>query len=950
MDSGSDMTPRRSREMVPSMPGGFPAYLDVPPTTRPRSRSRPRPAPSSDTETTYSTRTTETAYSTRTGKSNPPPLPPKPKGILKNSPNRQQERQQEQEKEQEQELERNRLATRFYRVPRPVQTHQLQVPLQPPYHSPMHSPMHSPTFYPSDNSTYGGYDGETDMNSTSSELSVNTQATSVVSSDYSDVKRSRPSIHIRHVRPVHMPATRVRARPRTRPPSEVSVSRSEVTKGPSQSSGRRTIHIQIMPNKTAPLPALPPPESQSMQLTRVPNRALVQKLEQLESDTEDLLQVRRQLTRRLDNTSEELSVRVLENKQMMRALQQERNNKELILRDLEEQRKLFDEFRSNFDWQQSVLMEAERERDSLRQARTDAEIRVMSLEKDMSDQEQKQLEQDELLQQQLAQLATTTSALEDKVMISDKKIKSLATERDHLQAISTQYQAAEELRKKLQVDLDSATTENQGLKTKITGLEANIVVLRAQITEFETTKKGLEDTLASERASKYDLEKSLLAERDGLEEKLRVEKQISVNQLLADRDEVQKQLIAEKEELETQLQTTKNQMEARLQATKDELEGRLQSTRNELETQLEAHKTEKEELQQKIDAVEAVKSDLEKQLEATGEISKELAGAKDELEKRGADWQAEKDDKQSMIDGLMTELAGAKNANVALASQRLEIERKLIEVEANLINVQTELTDLQATHKTLETDNEELKTQTGDLSQKASDLDQLQTEKTAELEKLQGEHAELDEKVKSLQADLDAARAAKATLQGEKEQMEAHVKELEDGSPIVTRLKGEIAELETQVSSLQAEADKVAALAQANADLETRANGLQGAADKVPTLEQAKAELEQANVYLEQVKTELEARIAVVQGEASIIPALKDQIERLNAQIRDTQKSDTRQNRAPSRSTSRAPSKRHGRSPSNNGGFLFVRNSSDKSGHVYITTREALAKEKEKGE
>ncbi|KAK5626573.1 hypothetical protein RRF57_002288 [Xylaria bambusicola] len=59
----------------------------------------------------------------------------------------------------------------------------------------------------------------------------------------------------------------------------------------------------------------------------------------------------------------------------------------------------------------------------------------------------------------------------------------------------------------------------------------------------------------------------------------------------------------------------------------------------------------------------------------------------------------------------------------------------------------------------------------------------------------------------------------------------------------------------------------------------------------------------------------------------------------------------TSQNRGPSRNSSRAPSKkheRHGRSPSN--GFVFVRSPSDKSGHVYITTREALAKEKEKGE
>ncbi|KAI0864080.1 hypothetical protein F4860DRAFT_30298 [Xylaria cubensis] len=560
-----DTLSRRPMEMAPSMPGGFPTtYLEVPS----RQRSTSRPGAGSDTDTTYNNSSSQ--------------LPKPPRGILKNSPNRQQE---------------ERLAARFYRVPRPVQTHQ----------APMHSPVRSPTYYPSDNSTYAGYDGETDVNSTSSELSVNTQATSVISdysSDYSSVKRSRPSVHIRHVRHVPLPTTvsRVRARPRTRAPSEVS---SVVTKTPSQQSRKRTVHIQIMPNKTAQ------PEAQSMQLARIGGRELVHKIEQLESDTEDLRIVRRQLVRRLDDTSEELSEKVLENRQIVRALNQERNTKELILRDLEEQRKLFDEFRSNFEWQQSVLMEIEKERDSLRQARSDAEEKLVNLEKDMSEKEQKQQEQDELLQQQIMKLATATTTLEEKIAISDEKLKSLSIERDDLQALSRQYQtqlnvlrevkkptqdermAIEELQNKLQLDLDEATTENRGLQDKITNLEESIVVFRAQITENEETK--------------------------------------------------------------------------------NELEKQLEDTKAALETQLEAHKVEREELQQKIDAGEAAKNDLENQLAAAKEeLGKEIAEAKDELEKKGATWQADLDDKQSTVDGLITELAGAKNANIALATQRLE--------------------------------------------------------------------------------------------------------------------------------------------------------------------------------------------------------------------------------------------------------------------------------------
>lgn len=920
---------------MPSMPGGFPTFFEVPSRQQ---QSIPRQEAASDTDTTYSS----TTYSSA------PSLPKPPKGILKNASNFQPD------------LDERRLAARFYRVPRPVQTYQ---PFQ-------NLPLQSPTFYPSDNSTYGGHDAETDVNSTSSELSVNTQATSMVSASSSSSKRSKSSVRVRHVRQVRLPTTasRVRARPRTRAPSEAT--KSEVTKGPSQSSGKRTVHIQFVPNKTIAPNKTAPPQPQSMQVARIPSQDLVRKLEQLESDTEDLRNARGQLVQRLGHTSDELSARLFENQQIARALYQERNTKELILRDLSEQRRRFDEFRNDFEWQQSVLAEVERERDSLRQARGEAEDRLVSFEKDMSEREQKQQEQDELLRQQITKLAIATAKLEEKVATSDSKLKSLATERDDLKALAKGYktqinilkevtkplqgerEAAEEFQKKLQLDLDTATADNQGLQAKITNLEENIVVLQAQITEFEGVKKELEDTIASERASKSDLEKSLLAEKDEVEKLL-----------LADKDEVQKQLIAEKEELERQLEitkgdleTTKGDLEKQLDDTKKELEKQLEDMKKESEKQLEDakvtlethqrdHDTESEELRQEIEAVEAAKNDLEIRLRTVQEdLGKEIAKAMDELEKRGATWQADKDDKQSTIDGLMTELAGAKNANISLASQRLEVQKELTEVQANLVTVQAELTDLQASYKTLEADNEQLKAQTGDLTQKAADLDQLHTAKTAEIEKLQGEHAVLDDRIKGIQADLDAAQAARATLEGEKEKMAALVKELEDGSPILTRLKGEKAELDAQLSSLQAEADKVAPLTQANADLETRASALQGAADKVPALEMA--------------KTALEGRIALISTQASLIPGLRDQIERLNGQIRDMQNSantsnsnsssSSRQNRQTSRSTSRAPSKRHGRSPSN-AGLLFVRSPSDK-GHVYVTTREALAKEKEKGE
>lgn len=310
------------------------------------------------------------------------------------------------------------------------------------------------------------------------------------------------------------------------------------------------------------------------------------------------------------------------------------------------------------------------------------------------------------------------------------------------------------------------------------------------------------------------------------------------------------------------------------------------------------------------------------------ELGRELADAKNEIERRGAAWQADRDDKQSTVDNLMTELVGAQNANIALAGQRLEAEKKLMEVEANLAHVRAEFEDLQTKHKFMEADNEQLKLQTNDLAQKTATLDR---EKTAEIRKLQDDHIELDRRTKALQTVLDATNTARATLQFEKERMEGQFRDLEDGSPVVAQLR----------------ADKVDLMAQ----LETRTNGFQVVADRVLTLQQTNLELERTNEYLEKTQADLAMRLAAAQNEASLIPGLRDQIDRLSAQVHDAHDTgSSRKSHSSSRSnsSSRSSSKkhdRHSRSPSGGSGLLFVRNPSDKSGQVYITTRDALRRE-----
>ncbi|KAI0164105.1 hypothetical protein GGR57DRAFT_498201 [Xylariaceae sp. FL1272] len=833
---------RRPRGRTPSMPGEFPTWAET--SSRQRSRSRPSPPSVTSDET-------ESSYILAPAQSNPP------RGILKNSNARQNQE--------------DRLAARFYRVP--LRTDQIN-------HTP--TPPHSPGYFT--DSTYPDYD-ETDTNSAASELSINTQATSVAS-DYSDVKPKRPSVQAKHARPVHMPTTvsKVKTRPKTRALTEIS-------KEPPPTKPKRTINIQIVPQQAS--------QSKELQLARPPDRSLVHKLEQLESDTEDLRHARNQLTRRLDDASEELSLKTHENKEMVRTLNQERNSKDLIFRELEEQRRLFDEYRSNFELQRVLLLETEKERDELKKARTEAEKKLLDFEISISLPGKKKDNADNL-QHQLKESQTMTHTLEQKVAIGEKKLKAMTIERDDLQTLSNNYmeqinvlkdtkqqslesdrQEAEARQRELQSSLDGAREQNKGLQgtikeleRTIKNLEGEIVVFKAQITELETGKASVEKILAAEKANKEQTKKNLQADNDKLRK-----------QFDKTRDDHRQQLATSKGEFEKQLEETRVNMATRLAASEEELAEHL-----------EMSKTEKDELQQRITAGEAAKSEVEKQLQATKEdLAQAIASAKAEVDKLHAD----SSDKQSRIDGLVMEVAGSKKANLSLATQRLELERKVTDLSVNLATVQTELSSLRDTYNTMQIDNEQLKAQSANLSRKATELD-----------KLRSEYAQLDEKSKSLQADLERAQADHTTLQAEKDKLEAHTKELEAGSPALFRLSEEKSALEAQLD--QAKED------------------LQSEADKIPVLEKFSADLE--------------ARLAILLGETG---GLKSENERLTVQLRELQTNSRLAPRSPSRSSSRAPSKdkRHGRSPSSS--FVFVRSPTDRGGGVYITTREALAKEKE---
>ncbi|OTA59620.1 hypothetical protein K449DRAFT_106521 [Hypoxylon sp. EC38] len=246
-----------------AMPGGFPTYAE-----RPRELSRP-PTSTRDSETETSPSRTATSQTTT-------PL----RGILKNAPTPLTTALMQRPQDP--------LAARFSRAPRPE-----------PQRYPVSAPQ-SPT-YPSDSERYSSFD--TDSQSAASDLSINTQATSVVS-DVSSVppKPSKPSTQVKHVRHVPIPTTnRVRTRRGSKTPSEI-------TKPPVPEK-KRTVHIQFVPStqNSSQTQSQPQPQSQALQLARKSDKDLLYKIDQLESEADSLRKERSRLNRDLDDASVQLS-------------------------------------------------------------------------------------------------------------------------------------------------------------------------------------------------------------------------------------------------------------------------------------------------------------------------------------------------------------------------------------------------------------------------------------------------------------------------------------------------------------------------------------------------------------------------------------------------------------------------------------------------------------------
>ncbi|KAK3937987.1 paramyosin [Diplogelasinospora grovesii] len=768
-------------------------------------------------------------------------------------------------------------------------------------------------------------DLDTESVSESSDLSSSTQATTVVSaaSDFSDdvaPEETRSTSQVRFTPSTagsssvgSPPSRKVKPRLGTRARAPSDADRVVAKKG----GQAQTVNIKLLPPTST--------REEEIKHRRELERSLLQKIEQLESESQSLRESQARLTRELDTTSVQLSTVAQEKKAAEKERDLERGSKEKLFDMLEEQKRVLDEFRSNLDLQKGMLdeteqerdqerayraelqtkldqtrhildelrcnfelqkvmlAEAEKERDEIKEAKDSFEEKFAGLERDLVKLQVDRKERDNVLVHQMAALELTIGALEGQRDARDMDLAAVEADRDQL----------EEEKEQLQSQVTALTG------AKRAAAEEEQQRIREAAEEEQQRIKG-----AAEQ------EQHRLQTRIGGLEKEKEEL-----------DKAKAALEGEKTELQSKLETAESEI------------GSLQSRVQELETAQSELDNKSTGLLDEISAIKAAADDLRSQIE-------NLEADKASLLKQVVELQAAKVEHEARLHVLNTDLGGAKAANVSLATQKLDLAGDMAKVQQQLDAAKAEVDKLTGHNAALQAAADRVP---GLETAKAG----LET-KIAELER---QVSRLNAKVAALQSEADKIPG----LHGEKAEVSAKVADLEN----------KVSELEGKIAEVQAEADKLPDVTAAKADLESKVGELQA---KVSELQQQQAEAvgkdpgadanaaaaaaaAAAVVVLKaelQVKTqEINQRVAEIaaltQGNSALssqVGATRQQLDQVMAsyqaasgQVMELQQkvdqlvSQQRQERRPPRSRTSSPRKKEGRGEKQ---LVVVRNPGDR--------------------
>ncbi|KAL2021751.1 hypothetical protein VTK56DRAFT_6694 [Thermocarpiscus australiensis] len=697
---------------------------------------------------------------------------------------------------------------------------------------------------------YLAQDPETESVSESSDLSSTTQATTVVSassdSGASDVTptetntKSAPSV--RFTPSVIGSGSSVAS---SIPPSRIVKPRLGIRGRPSSEtdrtvakSGTRTGSVKLLPSSVTTSES----RCHRWELEKTQQeleRSLRHRIEQLEAETRALREREAVLQKDLDESAARLASAGQEKAAIEKERDVERSNREEVLGMLEQQKAIFDEFRSNFELQKVMLDEAEKERDAERASKVELQAKLDAT-KQVFDEFRSTLELQKVMimeaEKERDEVKASRDRVEDRFAQLEKDFHKLQEDRkEHEDLLAHQITALEVSRDALKEQRDNKEKEIADMAADRERLKMELETLAARVAAFDDEKKAAEE---EQRKIKDAAEEEKAALRREAEEsqqtlKTRVEELQQEKEGLENAKATGEQ---EKVEVQTKLETAQGEITKlslqieELTSSASDLNARITN----LEEQLSTAQADASNLRSQIENLESEKASLQKQIE---------------------DLDVNKAEMQEQIHALETDLAGAKAANVSLASQKLDLAGDMAGVKEALDTATAEIERLTQEKSAVQAE-----------ADKVAGLEAAKTELDAKVTELEGKVSELEGKIAELQVEADKVSG----LSGEKEAAESKISELE----------GKAAELEAKLAEAQAEAGKLPALEAAKTELEGKVAELQA---KISELQ---AELDKdPDAAAAALRAELAAKGQEITRRVEEINALTEGNSALSAQL-----------------------------------------------------------------
>ncbi|KAK2071621.1 hypothetical protein P8C59_006029 [Phyllachora maydis] len=415
-------------------------------------------------------------------------------------------------------------------------------------------------------------------------------------------------------------------------------------------------------------------------------------------------------------------------------------------------------------------------------------------------------------------------------------------QRTILEEVRNRHEHEKRSREQVERERDELKGTNERLASKMRILESEITKLEKGFSRVGADMEKSQRKHASEQDALSQQVEALEAAKRGLEAKM-TEKEKDITAVITERNVLRE----ESDKRQGQIDLL-SEDKRRLVDHQDVLQARVFGLEDEKEGL-------KEKLATAESSIEQLKSALEKVENEKFDLIKRVQAAEAGKDKDAVMLDVQKGDMKMMVDALIIERDGVKDANISLASQKLDAERETALVRELLGKAEAESRKLQDDLKTLGTEKERLETRVQELeSLRAADNVEWLRQQLADLGDRAGQLQEQADKVPV----LDAAKT----------------------------------ESEAKMQQLQAEADKVPPLTVQKTELEGKVHELQACLDKIPQLaaDRAALDAQQAEFATKQAAhdaaaAEFETQKAALEQRAGEVPALQDQLQAAEAQL-----------------------------------------------------------------